>query len=384
MWHDSPEDLPLGSFAQLRAVAEQDADELDCGLPASGRTFRETVARLIELRGASDKARCDALRSEFPETSSCDSALEDLRRERDAVYQEMLGSRASEYFVAHLIEAWRHAARLATLIRRDETTREAIGDFCVWYLGLDAHRARLRLVTDGDVALLLSKWPKHFRSTIGPCVADSWLEAADNFSAWIDQCSTQSYGVAVQEPWRKQAVKAPVTLPNERAVFPNKPNETLDNWCSFAVSAYRDWLRHCPQWWNGEDIEREFAESGLREEQEQFAHVIESKIRGERESFSTKPTDFDRRKPCPVVQLRGTAFRPTIRGKEVDELTEPYYRVVEALVQAGPDGLSRSELERVRGDAIKYLRNLRGMDPAWNSAIKMARRRGGRYAIRQE
>jgi hypothetical protein len=83
----------------------------------------------------------------------------------------------------------------------------------------------------------------------------------------------------------------------------------------------------------------------------------------------------------PVVQLRGLGQGPIIYGHEVDPLSEPKYRVIEALIAAGPDGLSKPDLDKVKGDAVKYLRELREFDPAWEEAIRMAGGPWQGYAI---
>ncbi|MBI3838137.1 MAG: hypothetical protein HY288_09425 [Planctomycetia bacterium] len=86
--------------------------------------------------------------------------------------------------------------------------------------------------------------------------------------------------------------------------------------------------------------------------------------------------------PRPVVQLRGIAQNPIVNGKIVKSLSEPRYKVIEALIAAGPDGLSKPDLESQsgKGDAVKYLRELRKLT-GWKSAIKMAGGPWQRYAI---
>ena len=60
--------------------------------------------------------------------------------------------------------------------------------------------------------------------------------------------------------------------------------------------------------------------------------------------------------PAPMVQLKGVAQRPIVMGREVDPISAPKYQVIEALLAAGPNGMSKSELEAIKGDAIRYLR----------------------------
>jgi hypothetical protein len=85
--------------------------------------------------------------------------------------------------------------------------------------------------------------------------------------------------------------------------------------------------------------------------------------------------------PQPVVELRGSAQKPIINGVEVEPLSQPRYAVVKALLAAGPDGLSKSELERVKGDAVKYLRELSKL-LHWQDAINMAGTPWQRYSIK--
>ena len=84
--------------------------------------------------------------------------------------------------------------------------------------------------------------------------------------------------------------------------------------------------------------------------------------------------------PRPTVQLRGIAQKPIVLGVEVEPLSEAVYAVVKALLDAGPDGLGKAGLEKVKGDAIKYLRELSNT-PIWEDAIRMAGKAGRRYAL---
>lgn len=86
----------------------------------------------------------------------------------------------------------------------------------------------------------------------------------------------------------------------------------------------------------------------------------------------------------PLVRLRGIAQKPLVDGQEVDSISEPRYKVIEALIKAGTDGLGKRELEeQSNGDAVKYLRALSKL-PGWEKAICMAGKPWGRYAIRHE
>jgi hypothetical protein len=84
--------------------------------------------------------------------------------------------------------------------------------------------------------------------------------------------------------------------------------------------------------------------------------------------------------PC-VVTLRGPNERPLVFGTEVDALSRPVYAVVEALVNAGSNGLAKGELEAIKGDARKYLAKLRKASQLWERAIIMPGRAWQRYRI---
>ena len=88
----------------------------------------------------------------------------------------------------------------------------------------------------------------------------------------------------------------------------------------------------------------------------------------------------DKPLPQPVVQLRGMAQKPIVCGKEVDPLTTPRYKVIAALLDAGPDGMSKSEIEKVSADAVRYLRELSDL-PQWKKAIIMPGGPWIRYGI---
>jgi len=91
----------------------------------------------------------------------------------------------------------------------------------------------------------------------------------------------------------------------------------------------------------------------------------------------------DRDQQSPAVELRGPDEEPLVFGEPVPKLSRPYYEVIQALFNAGPDGLHKDVLEQVKGDARKYLRRLRESSPLWSGAIRMPgkHRRDG-YRIR--
>lgn len=73
---------------------------------------------------------------------------------------------------------------------------------------------------------------------------------------------------------------------------------------------------------------------------------------------------------CPVV-LRGVDKRPLVRGNEVSKLTPSRYFVIQALVEAWPDGLGKDELPRRSGcpAAVNMLRQLANGSPPWEGVI---------------
>jgi hypothetical protein len=95
----------------------------------------------------------------------------------------------------------------------------------------------------------------------------------------------------------------------------------------------------------------------------------------------TKSVKIAPPEPRPLVELRGLTEKPLVCGKEVDRLTKPRYAVVEVLLKAGQDGLGKADLQNVKGDAIKYLRELRAASPLWKRAIRMAGGAWRGYAI---
>lgn len=88
------------------------------------------------------------------------------------------------------------------------------------------------------------------------------------------------------------------------------------------------------------------------------------------------------RPPICAVELFGVARKPKVSGEEVPKLSPAKYAVLEALVHAGEGGMSKSELEGVKGDALKYLKQIRESSKLWADAIIMAGRAWGRYKLK--
>jgi hypothetical protein len=86
----------------------------------------------------------------------------------------------------------------------------------------------------------------------------------------------------------------------------------------------------------------------------------------------------------PAVVLGGPDAQPFVRGKPAARLTAAQYDVVKALLEAGPAGLAKDDLDCRSGhtDARKILGNLARKDPAWADVIHMPGTAGRRYRIR--
>lgn len=101
------------------------------------------------------------------------------------------------------------------------------------------------------------------------------------------------------------------------------------------------------------------------------------------EDQSEKPVEEPLAGPRFAVELRGTHEQPIVFGEPQPKLGHARYAVVKALLAAGKQGLSKSELERKSGknDAVKYLRNVRKLSSAWEKAIMMAGKSWNGYHI---
>ncbi len=85
---------------------------------------------------------------------------------------------------------------------------------------------------------------------------------------------------------------------------------------------------------------------------------------------------------CCVV-LRGKGERPLVLGREVSPVTSAQYDVLQALVNAGEDGLSLTELGRDsgHGSARNVLKNLADSFSAWQQVILLPGAPGRRYRL---
>ncbi len=96
----------------------------------------------------------------------------------------------------------------------------------------------------------------------------------------------------------------------------------------------------------------------------------------------TSTVDGQSDSKCSVV-LRGKGERPLVLGREESLVTSAQYDVLQALVNAGADGLSMTELIRRsgHGSARNVLKNLANSSSAWQQVILMPGAPGRRYRL---
>jgi hypothetical protein len=83
----------------------------------------------------------------------------------------------------------------------------------------------------------------------------------------------------------------------------------------------------------------------------------------------------------PVVLLGRRGDPCTVNGKQKPPLTDGQYEVVQALIEAGEQGLKKDSIQRVRPSALRMLDDLRA-DPDWATVIVKPGQTNGRYRIR--
>ncbi len=71
----------------------------------------------------------------------------------------------------------------------------------------------------------------------------------------------------------------------------------------------------------------------------------------------------------------------TVNGKQKPPLTDGQHAVVEALIEAGEQGLKKDSIQGVRASALRMLDDLRA-DPDWATVIVKPGQTNGRYRIR--
>lgn len=85
----------------------------------------------------------------------------------------------------------------------------------------------------------------------------------------------------------------------------------------------------------------------------------------------------------PVVQLSGKGQSCQVLGKPKPAVTDAQYDVVQALLQAGEQGLTKDALEAVRPSARRALRWLADGDSDWKSVVSFPTSPGVGYRIRR-
>jgi hypothetical protein len=101
------------------------------------------------------------------------------------------------------------------------------------------------------------------------------------------------------------------------------------------------------------------------------------------QSIAKRVSAVERRRAidCPVI-LRGQGKSPEVLSRSVPPLTSPCYKLIEALIEAGEEGLSKGQLDDIATNGPKYLRNLKKAQPdTWGRVILMAGNKGNRYRI---
>jgi hypothetical protein len=90
------------------------------------------------------------------------------------------------------------------------------------------------------------------------------------------------------------------------------------------------------------------------------------------------------KKVFPPVLLNGPGERVLVNGKPKDALTNAQYNVVQALIEAGANGLTKDQIVTKSGhsDAVKILGRVAEIDADWKAVVGMAGKSGGRYRIK--
>jgi|GEM_PF-3467393 len=84
------------------------------------------------------------------------------------------------------------------------------------------------------------------------------------------------------------------------------------------------------------------------------------------------------------VLLAGPGESPVVDGVRQGVLTKARYNVVQALLDAGPQGLSKDQLVKKsgHGSAVNILKQLAGLNSAWKQVIRLPQTAGMGYALR--
>lgn len=122
----------------------------------------------------------------------------------------------------------------------------------------------------------------------------------------------------------------------------------------------------------------------------ELSEVITAEIKRDRthEIESVLYAAIDRLNPSLPAALRSCTDRPVVMenrqarvlGHLTPALSESQFKVVTALLEAGPAGVSKNDLENITGDARKVLSRLK-TKPHWEKVIHLAGTKGGGYRI---
>jgi integrase len=104
-----------------------------------------------------------------------------------------------------------------------------------------------------------------------------------------------------------------------------------------------------------------------------------SRAAGQRLPWGPDSRSVSENPPPDLVTLTDREVPPIVLGRKKKRLTRPGYRVVKALLEAGPDGLSKPQLLRICGDALGVLRRLSKSDSDWKAVIHFPGKDGIRH-----
>ena len=82
-----------------------------------------------------------------------------------------------------------------------------------------------------------------------------------------------------------------------------------------------------------------------------------------------------------VQQVGSGGCSFSVFGIKQPPLTEKQSNVIKKLIEAGPNGISKSELESLAGDARKTLKRIHESTSEWGEAILLPGKPGRRYRI---
>lgn len=283
--------------------------------------------------------------------------------------------------LVHAQWAFEWAVELARMQCAERPEPTAVVDFCTYVTLLSEHSSRL-----GERELETVNRSAGEPHKFGPACEASALATMWSFAQMVEAATQwpisemlMEAGLYASAPFEHvKRLQYFDPLPLAVAGDGRMPNADarLVAWCTRSMGGIAILLTGFPQW-TRDQIRRDaralkfHAQSELSRAQHQAtALVTVSSV-----AIALAPGQ-------PAVDLRGAAQSPLVFGREVAVMSKATYRVVEAILKAGPDGLSLKDLLKVKGDARTYLRTLRKSDALWWDAIIPAGQRGRNYAIR--